>query len=1038
MAVILGRPACTAFEGVETPAARDTLPRVRVTLFGPVAAAADGVALPLGGLKQRAVFALMALNAGRVVALDRLVDELWNDEPPSRATLSLQSYVARLRGVLAGAPVSDEAPPQILTRPPGWLLTLDPDHVDVTRFEVLIARARGTFLAGDPAAASQELQSALALWTGDPLAGLTGVRFAREEAARLDELRLGATEMFFQARLALGETDAVAEQAGRFVAANPFRERGWSAYMLALYRSGRQSEALAACARLRRLLSTELGVDPSPEIRRLEEQILRQDPVLAAYAGPTETASPSPPETHGPDAELRTSLVGRDAVLSGIDAAVTRAGTGAGRLLVFNAPAGLGKSSLLQEVAARVSDGGGAVLRGDCVGTGAAPALWPWVSIVRGLGAASENGAEAQRALAGLQADAGPAMDPAGSRMRMFRAVIDAIAAERAVRPVAVVMDDLHWADTDTLTLLSLAAGELIGQGVLFAVAIRSDEPGADAVLGLVDRLRRADVQRMSLPPLDTPEVAILVRDLSGADADRDVVSAIHSRTAGNPLFVCELVRLLSSERRLDAEGVAATLPSEVREVLRHRIARLPQQTVATLNVIAVSGGPTPVDLLAEVTGLDPDAVLDACEAAQLAGLLVDDAQHPGAFVLSHDMVRQTLEKSLSTARRLRLHARIAAAIQTHGPMSSREIVDVAQHLTVAAPLVGPAAAVPHLIAASDDALSRYANAQAERHLRTALDLISQVRDPAERSALAGPARGRLTFLLLTLRGTGAEIPSGTERDVVAPTDAESTIGWLGGMLQAIFTGHAAETAAAAVAVLAAGPPLQTQFCAHFVRGFASHMTGRITVARAEFEAMEDLAAQGVDVQIPGFFAGAVVAAAEAALVAHIAGDEQRADLHLATAVTRAAGSTQGMVTTAQHQSWLAAMRGDAELARRHAAECRALAEQLDVAVYGLVAAMVGGWADAVLGDAGGADRADAAFDQYVATGLHLFEPLYLLLRAEAHAASGRDRNARELIRQSRAVQAQTGEVCSSPRLLAWAEARVPVKADASPRGHAG
>src|SRR3954471_3950309 len=117
---------------------------MRVTLLGPVAAVAGGKDLALGGLKQRAVFALLALNAGRVVPLDRLVDELWSEEPPSRATLSLQSYVARLRHVLAATSLADEDAPTILTRPPGWLLTLDPQRVDVTRFDGLISQARRT------------------------------------------------------------------------------------------------------------------------------------------------------------------------------------------------------------------------------------------------------------------------------------------------------------------------------------------------------------------------------------------------------------------------------------------------------------------------------------------------------------------------------------------------------------------------------------------------------------------------------------------------------------------------------------------------------------------------------------------------------------------------------------------------------------------------------------------------------------------------------------------------------------------------------
>src|SRR5215213_1566557 len=301
---------------------------MRVTLLGAVAAAAGGRELTLGGLKQRAVFALLALNAGRVVPLDRLVDELWADEPPSRATLSLQSYVARLRHVLAEVSAQEADVPRIVTRPPGWLLTLDPEQVDVTRFVNLVSLARRTLVSGgaDGATTATEfLEQAMELWTGEPLAGLEAVRFAREEAARLDELRLDATELLLQAHLALGETDSVAERAGQFVAAHPFRERGWCALMLALYRCGRQSEALAAAVRLRRTLATELGVDASPEVRRLEEQILRQDPSLSWSSADLSGLAGEPPgtdvrdsaaltaghESRGPATDARAPLVGR-------------------------------------------------------------------------------------------------------------------------------------------------------------------------------------------------------------------------------------------------------------------------------------------------------------------------------------------------------------------------------------------------------------------------------------------------------------------------------------------------------------------------------------------------------------------------------------------------------------------------------------------------------------------------------------------------------------------------------------------------------
>src|SRR5215210_3804743 len=175
---------------------------MRVMLLGPVAAAAGGMELTLGGLKQRAVFALLALNAGRVVPLDRLVDELWSDEPPSRATLALQSYVSRLRRVLASAQEGGAQVPTIETRAPGWLLTLAPEHVDAMRFTSLVGQARRLLATGDADDAAQaagHLQTGLDLWVGDALTDLESLPFAREEAARLNDLRLSAMELRLEA-----------------------------------------------------------------------------------------------------------------------------------------------------------------------------------------------------------------------------------------------------------------------------------------------------------------------------------------------------------------------------------------------------------------------------------------------------------------------------------------------------------------------------------------------------------------------------------------------------------------------------------------------------------------------------------------------------------------------------------------------------------------------------------------------------------------------------------------------------------------------
>jgi DNA-binding SARP family transcriptional activator len=1021
---------------------------VRATLLGPVSAQVGDTELSLGGLKQRAVFALLALNAGHVVTLDRLVDELWSDEPPSRATLVLQSYVSRLRRVLAQARKGGDEVPTIVTRPPGWLLTLAPDRVDATRFASLVAQARRLLATGeveDAAEAAGHLQTALGLWVGDALTDLESLPFAREEAARLHDLRLSATELQLEAMLVLGESDTVADEARRLVRTSPLRERAWGALMLGLYRAGRQAEAVAAAAQLRRTLADELGLDPSPEVRDLEERILRQDPALGSRpAGRTvprqATRLRAPPLTHRAETGTGARLVGRDDVLSLIEQTVDAAVEGRGRLLVVPAPAGLGKSSILSVIGDLVRSAGGVAVSGGGVGGGGMPALWPWVSIVRGLAAHAAGTDDAhppsERDLAGsaaalLQgAGASARTDPGGGpgldRTSLYRGVIDLLARERAAAPLAVLVDDAQWVDCDTLTLLSLAVDELVQAGVVFAVAFRSDEPSTADVLGMVGGVRRELATRIELRGLHPAEVAEVMRDLSGADPDPDVAAAIQARTAGHPLFVTELVRLLSSERRLDAEGVSTALPRQIREVLHRRLERLPEQTVALLAVVAVAGA-ADVDLLSRVTGLDADAVIDSCESALVAGLLVEDPGLADAFALSHDLVRQTIEESLSSARRIRLHAKVAATLQARGELTPQQIVDVAHHLLVAAPVVGPAAAIPYLVAASEDALSRFANDHAEQNLTAALDLARQVRDPAERAALERQMQGRLAIFLGYTRGRllPPHLRDGV-RPAPPPKDAESTAGWLGTAIMTGVAGDYAATIALAEHALVDEVPPVTAVAAHYALGWAQFVLGRVDAARHEFATVEELMS-GIAIDVPGLFVSvAVTTPCWAALIAHVSGDDAGADARIALGAARATGSDLGNLHVALLRSWLAAMRRDVMDARSNAADCARLSERLDYPLFPLHARIIGGWADTLAGDVAGAERADAAYGEYHAAGVRLFQPFYLLLRAEAHAETGDAATAARLVIESRAVSAGLGDVCLSPRLTAFADALVP------------
>src|SRR5215218_7737856 len=245
------------------------MPVVEVRLLGPLEVGVSGRRLELRRQKQRALLALLALRAGEVVSTDRLVEELWGGEPPKAAVGSLQNLVSELRKALT--------PRLILTRAPGYVLALDRDCVDAHRFERLVRAAQESERAEVRAA---RLREALALWRGPPLADLAFESFAQVEIARLEELRAATREELFAAELERGQHGRLVAGLEAFVAEHPLRERPRGQLMLALYRAGRQADALEAYRSARDALVEELGIEPSTELQRLEQAILRHDPAL--------------------------------------------------------------------------------------------------------------------------------------------------------------------------------------------------------------------------------------------------------------------------------------------------------------------------------------------------------------------------------------------------------------------------------------------------------------------------------------------------------------------------------------------------------------------------------------------------------------------------------------------------------------------------------------------------------------------------------------------------------------------------------------
>ena len=255
--------------------------------------------IPLGRGKQRAVLALLLLHANEVLATERLIDELWTEDPPDAARKALQVYVARLRKALGAE--------RIRTHEPGYVLELDGDELDLDRFGGLVREAQELRAGGDDALAATTLREALALWRGPPLADFTYEPFAQTEIARLEELHMTALEDRIDSDLALGHGSELVGELEALVASHPYRERLRGQLMLALYRAGRQADALAVYQETRTLLVDELGIEPSPALQRLEGAILRQEPALETVV--EEAVAVSPPDASEPARRPRWWLV---------------------------------------------------------------------------------------------------------------------------------------------------------------------------------------------------------------------------------------------------------------------------------------------------------------------------------------------------------------------------------------------------------------------------------------------------------------------------------------------------------------------------------------------------------------------------------------------------------------------------------------------------------------------------------------------------------------------------------------------------------
>jgi len=615
---------------------------VRFAVLGPLLAEDEHGPLDLKGPRHRAVLARLLIARGQVVPVKRLVDDLWTD-PPDNAVGAIQTFVGALRRALEPER-KPRAPARLLvTTGPGY--ALHAEAVDAWRFADAVAKAREL----PPGPALSVVDEALTWWRGPAYAEFADQPWARAEIARLDELRLLARERRAGALLDLGRAaEAVPELRGH-AEAHPLREEAWRLLALGLYRAGRQGDALAALREARAVLVRELGVDPGPELRKLESAILDQAPAL--------DAAPQAP-----------ALVGRDTELTRLTEAARRP-----RLVLVSGEAGAGKTALAEAFTATMRARGWATAWGRNPEHEGVPAGWAWSRILDELGIAEPAEPEA---------------------VRRHLAVRDRL-AERG--PLLLVLDDLQWADEDTLALLSTVVEN---PGPVLVVATYRTTDVAGALSAFLGRAARGEPVRIYLGGLPAEAVPALVRDATGREIDSATARAIHQRSGGNPFFVRELARVL------DTDGELTAVPAGVRDVVRYRLAQLPDEVRTVLRRAAVIGTDLDLDLL-------PGDALDAVETATARGFLVE--RGPSRFGFAHALVRDALYADLFRSRRARLHAETGELIERLRP---DDVVAQAHHFLLA----GSPAAGRYARAAAEDAERRFAPHEAARLWRAALE----------------------------------------------------------------------------------------------------------------------------------------------------------------------------------------------------------------------------------------------------------------------------------------------------------------------------
>jgi DNA-binding SARP family transcriptional activator len=1023
-------------------------------ILGPLEVVRGDRPVDLGRPKQRALLAVLLLDANHVVPVDRIVDRLWGDHAPPRAVDALQVHVAGLRRALEPER-PPRTPPQILvTQPPGYMLRISPEDLDAARFEDLAAQGHRLLTEGRPAEARPLLIEALALWRGPALVEFAFQPFAQAEAARLEELRALALENRLEADLALGGASALIPELEQLLTIRPLRERVWALLMLALYRAERQSDALDAFARARKVLYNEMGVEPGPVLRTLHADILEHSPLLRQ--SPLGPLSPpgGPPTSVGRSERVRdrTSLVGRTSELERIDRMLTGLGHGTGALVLISGEPGIGKTRLVEELAGRAGQPhvGAEVVWGRCHEGDGAPSLWPWVQAIRRLLSVTD-GERLPSALEGVAGELAqivpevdavveavpppPALDAAAARFRLYEAVARFLGTLAAARPLVVVLEDLHWADVASLQLLEFVAGTVTDAPVLLVGTYRDVDPAVGGPLAqtLGALARHPSLRRLSLAGLSEDEVGRFIAQTAGVVPSAQVAASVHARTDGNPFFVAELARLLVSEGTLAAKTPpTGEIPAGVRDVIRRRLAGLPKATTDLLAVAALLGRDVKPPVVAAAVKLDEQEALALIDASVAVGLLVEEPEGSGNYRFAHALVQDAICADMGALRRAQLHARAAAGLTAVATTDDAHALELAHHLYEAGPVVSPEAAYAAVLRAAEVAERRLAYEQAEVQLRRALTVVTRMPPRPERAYRELEVHHRLAGLLSTTEGyhSAAVAESWRRAREVCRTlgDTPEVLASLWGLARLTRTrGHfhiSTQLGAQLLDLARRGPSPLFELAAHETLGMAAFFTGAPSRAAEHLVSAVRLSDElGVAAAEAAVVRPEIASRAYLSCVRWMLGEENEASRLIAGAVSLAgsAGHPLSEAVALLYAGKVASMRGLPDQTAEWASRVRHLNETAPLGPLATCGAILEWWGRAHEGPAAAAEAEEVlerAMLGLRATGWRLARTYFLALRCDVHRLAGRLDRALAAVDEGLAEAAATGERYYEAELL--------------------